>query len=214
MKNFHPWQIKVFKFFILILSFVPTLLVCTDIYRAYDANSMIGVASNGFLLMGSLYLFGYTGSYLYSGNIAGSFTDFLFYPRYYLKTPPVITTRQHGLITAGKYELAEKELFELREKNPASPEVTILLGDLHAGIFNDPQQGIADIMFFRRKRHLRHHELNLQIMMRCTDFLLAANQPAQAVELLESEIKIPFVYTRRERNVLRRRIEILKTQLT
>jgi hypothetical protein len=185
--------------------------VCTGIFQS---KSVLSVLSYAPLLVVSLYFYGIVASLLYSGTFAGNFTDFLFYPRYYLKTPPVITTRQHGLITAGKYELAEKELFELREKNPASPEVTILLGDLHAGIFNDPQQGIADIMFFRRKRHLRHHELNLQIMMRCTDFLLAINQPAQAVELLESEIKIPFVYTKRERNVLRRRIEILKTQLT
>lgn len=211
MKNFHPWQIKIVKLIILIISFLPTVWICTGIFQS---KSVLGVLSYAPLLVVSLYFYGIVASLLYSGTFAGNFTDFLFYPRYYLKTPPVITTRQHGLITAGKYELAEKELFELREKNPASPEVTLLLGDLHAGIFNDPQQGIADIMFFRRKRHLRHHELNLQIMMRCTDFLLAANQPAQAVELLESEIKIPFVYTKRERNVLRRRIEILKTQLT
>ena len=50
--------------------------------------------------------------------------------------------------------------------------------------------------------------------MRCIDFYQAVNQTAQAIELLESEIKIPFVYTKRERNVLRQRIEILKTQLT
>ena len=211
MKNFHPWQIKIVKLIILIISFLPTVWICTWIFQS---KSVLSVLSYAPLLVVSLYFYGIVASLLYSGTFAGNFTDFLFYPRYYLKTPPVITTRQHGLITAGKYELAEKELFELREKNPASPEVTILLGDLHAGIFNDPQQGIADIMFFRRKRHLRHHELNLQIMMRCTDFLLAANQPAQAVELLESEIKIPFVYTKRERNVLRRRIEILKAQLT
>ena len=211
MKNFHPWQIKIVKLIILIISFLPTVWICTWIFQS---KSVLSVLSYAPLLVVSLYFYGIVASLLYSGTFAGNFTDFLFYPRYYLKTPPVITTRQHGLITAGKYELAEKELFELREKNPASPEVTILLGDLHAGIFNDPQQGIADIMFFRRKRHLRHHELNLQIMMRCTDFLLAANQIAQAVELLESEIKIPFVYTKRERNVLRRRIEILKAQLT
>ena len=211
MKNFHPWQIKIFKLIVLIISFLPTVWICSGIFQS---QSVLGVLCYAPLLVVSLYFYGIVASLLYSGTFAGNFTDFLFYPRYYLKTPPVITTRQHGLITAGKYELAEKELFELREKNPASPEVTILLGDLHAGIFNDPQQGIADIMFFRRKRHLRHHELNLQIMMRCTDFLLAANQLAQAVELLESEIKIPFVYTKRERNVLRRRIEILKTQLT
>ncbi|MBO5822984.1 MAG: hypothetical protein J6R86_08230 [Lentisphaeria bacterium] len=211
MRNFYPWQIKVFKLIVLIISFLPTVWICTWIFQS---KSVLSVLSYAPVLVVSLYFYGIVASLLYSGTFAGNFTDFLFYPRYYLKTPPVITTRQHGLITAGKYELAEKELFELREKNPASPEVAMMLADLHAEIFNDPQQGIADIMFFRRKRHLRHHELNLQIMMRCTDFLLAANQPAQAVELLESEIKIPFVYTKRERNVLRQRIEILKTQLT
>ena len=211
MRNFHPWQIRIFKLMILVISFLPTVWICAGLF---NSKSAVGVLCGAFPLMISLYFYGVVASLLYSGTYAGNFTDFLLYPRYYLKTPPVITTRQHGLITAGKYELAEKELFELRENNPASPEVTMLLADLHAGTFNDPQQAIADIMFFRRKRRLRHHELNLQIIMRCTDFYLAASQTSQAIDLLKSETKIPFVYTKRERNVLRQRIEILKTQLT
>ena len=213
MRQLSAIQIKILKFCALLVSALPTLWVVLDIYDNFSSNSAIGVVGDGFLLVFTLYLFGITGSLLYSGSMATSLTDFLFYPRHYLKAPPVITTRQQGLIAANKFQLAEKELFELRDKNPASPEIALMIADLHAGTFASPETAIADVLYYQRYRRLRYHQLNLQLAMRCTDFYTILNRHGEAVEMLEKELTIPFIYTRRERDVLRKRINVLSKQL-
>lgn len=213
MKYLSETQVRILKFCTLLASAIPVLLVITDIYDNFNRNSAIGVVGDGFLLVGALYLFGITGSLLYSGSMATNFIDFLFYPRHYLKAPPVITSRQQGLIAAKKFQLAEKELFELRDNNPASPEVALLIADLHAEAFSSKDAAIADILYYQRHRRLRYHQLNLQLTMRCVDFYAALNRRNEAVEMLKRELTVPFVYTKRERDVLHRRLSALLQQL-
>lgn len=213
MKYLSETQVRILKFCTLLASAIPVLLVITDIYDNFNRNSAIGVIGDGFLLVGALYLFGITGSLLYSGSMATNFIDFLFYPRHYLKAPPVITSRQQGLIAAKKFQLAEKELFELRDNNPASPEVALLIADLHAEAFSSKDAAIADILYYQRHRRLRYHQLNLQLTMRCVDFYSTLNRWGEAAEMLKRELTVPFVYTKRERDVLHRRLSALLQQL-
>lgn len=213
MKNFSQAQVKFFKLIILFIAASPLVLVVMDMRRAYSANSALGVAANGFMLLMALYLFGTVASLLYSGNIATGIIDLIFYPRHYLKAPPVMTSRQQGLIATQKFQLAEKELFELREKHPSSPEVAQLLAELHAGAFKSPETAIADILFYRRKRRLRYHQLNLHLSMRCADFYVENNQLPEAVDFLTGELSVPFICTKREREVMQKRIAALQQQL-
>lgn len=213
MKNLSDTQIKFLKLGTLFASAAPLIWVICDIYDNFNAKSQIGVVGDGFLLVFALYLFGITGSLLYSGDMARSLTDFLFYPRHYLKIPPVITTRQKGLIAAKKYQLAQNELIELRAEHPYSPDVALMLADLHFENFNSPETAIADILYYHSKRRLRYHHLNLRITLRCADFYTQLGKPQDAIELLKKECGVIFVYSKRERNVLLQRAEAIRESL-
>lgn len=213
MKYLSDTQIKILKFCTLLLSAAPLIWVICDIFDNFHAKSQIGVVGDGFLLVFALYLFGITGSLLYSGGMARSLTDFLFYPRHYLKIPPVITTRQKGLIAAKKYQLAEKELIELRAEHPYSPDVALMLADLHFETFLSPETAIADILYYQQHRRLRYHHLNLRIALRCADFYMQLDKPQDAVEMLKKECGVIFVYSNRERNVLLQRAEAIRESL-
>ena len=204
---------KILKFGTLFLSALPTLWVVCDIYDNFKSGSQIGVVGDGFLLVMALYIFGVTGSILYSGDMARNITDFLFYPRRYLKFPPVITTRQKGLIAAKKYQLAESELLKMRTDHPYSPDVALMLAELHFEALNNPENAIADILHYQQHRQLRYHHLNLRIALRCADFYIAVNKAAEAVEMLEKELEVIFVYSKRERGVLQQRADSIRQSL-
>ena len=213
MKNLSDTQIKFLKLCTLFASAMPVVWIVCDIRDNFNAESRVGIVGDGFLLVFALYLFGITGSLLYSGNMAVSFTDYLFYPRHYMKIPPVITTRQKGLISAKKYQLAEKELIELRSEHPYSPDVALMLADLHFENFNSPETAIADILYYHSKRRLRYHHLNLRITLRCADFYTQLGKPQDAIELLKKECGVIFVYSNRERNVLLQRADAISDSL-
>ena len=186
---------------VLLISALPMIWVFNELWTNFKNGSVFGVVADGFFLLGALYLFGGTASALYAGNIAAGFTEFLLYPRRHLKVPPVITARQKGLIYEGKYIQAEQELLLLREQNPAAPEVALLLAELHAVNFNSPEAAVADIRSYLKKRRLRHHPLNLTILLRCADFMQQSYLYGEAAELLSRESGRPG-YTARERTVL------------
>ena len=213
MKNLSDTQIKFLKLCTLFASAMPVVWIVCDIRDNFNAESRVGIVGDGFLLVFALYLFGITGSLLYSGNMAVSFTDYLFYPRHYMKIPPVITTRQKGLISAKKYQLAEKELIELRTEHPYSPDIALMLADLHADAFASTATAIADILYYHRHRRFRHHHLNLRITLRCVDFYILLGDPQSAIELLEKESHVLLVYTKRERAVLQMRADAISDSL-
>ena len=196
--------LSLLKFILMLIALIPLVLVFRDLAANIKAVSVGGVLADGFFLLGALYLFGGTGSALYAGSFAAGFTDFLFYPRRHLKAPPVITARQKGLISGGKYVQAEQELLLLREQNPAAPEVALLLAELHAVNLNSPEAAVADIRGYLKKRRLRYHPLNLPILLRCADFMQQAGLVREAADLLDRESG-SRIYTVRERNVLAER---------
>lgn len=207
MKTEWPPQIQVLtKSAALAISFLPTLWVINDIKHNFAEQSRLGIVGDGFLLLGSLYLFGMTASWLYTGNIATSLVDFLLYPRRHLKAPPVIITRQKGLIANKEYVLAETELCEMRLEHPESPDVALLLADLHAGdYFRSPETAVADILYFCNHRRLRWDKQNLQIAIRCSDYYRMLGKHDEAFEFLASEVKKKFIYTPRERATIAER---------
>lgn len=206
---FSNTQKQVLKFGILLLSLTPTIMICCDLYKNYKSGSAAGIVLDGFSMVVALYVFGITGSILYSGNLATGVVDFLLYPKKYLKVPPVITSRQKGLIARRQFETAENELLIMRAQHPESPDVALLLAELHAGHYRDCQTAIDDILFYHRKRRWRYHHLNLTLTMRCADFYTAINETGAAIQLLQKETQAKFVYTARERQVLIDRLHSL-----
>ena len=212
MSLFEIYCKKILKFVVLLISVFPTLCVAVRIADCANKMDFGGVISNGFMLLGALYLFGMTASALYSGTMATSFVDFLLYPRNYLRTAPVIVSRQKSLIVKGQYALAEAELVELREENPAAPEVALLIAELHARHFNAPDVAVMDIYYYFSRRKLRRHPLNFKIIMRCVELLSQMGREPEAAELLRREISMVLLYSAWERCQLQERVEMISNQ--
>ena len=207
------WQIQILKLLILGCSVLPVLWVCGDLKRNFTGGSVFGVIGDGFLLLVALYIFGITFSLLYAGGMATGIVDFLLYPRRCLKAPPVITTRQKGLIARKEYLLAETELCEMRLRHPDSADVALMLAELHASVFESPETAVSDIAYYLRHRKLRYNNLHLTIAMRCADFMMKYTTAAPAAEFLQKESRTLLVYTARERKVMRLRAESLTDEL-
>ena len=150
-------------------------------------SSAAEVVCNGIFLLISLYLFGIICAVLYSGGAAQSLTDFLFFPKRYLKKAPPVLSRQQGLIADSRFEEAETELLLLRQNYKSSPEIAQLLITLHADCLQDIPAAIADCRFFFANRKWRRHELNLLLLFRYADFLCAAGEEAEAWQILARE---------------------------
>lgn len=209
MKSFIDRHLTFFKFLIFCLGCLPLILAIFSMKHSIGSNSPAGVIGGGFFLLGALYIFGYTASFLYSGTIATNLVDFLLYPRALLKAPPVILSRQKGLIANGLYKEAESELCELRLTNPAAPELALLLAELHARHFNAPDAAVADIEYYLSVRKHRYHASNAVMLLRYADFQQQLDNGAVAAQLLKLEAQ-KMIYTSRERKLLRQRVQLLE----
>jgi len=184
---------------------------------AYFARSMFGgsnplsVVLDGFFLVPALYLFGISSTLLFAGPAGTAVADFMLWPRKYLKVPPVPLSRQQGLIAAGKYEQAECELLELRGDHPASPEIALMLAGLHGDVFGDIEAALADCGYYFKTRKFRYNPLNLELCLRCADWLCAAGKEDEAERLLEAEAK-RFFYSVPDRNGLKKRLSALRAR--
>lgn len=197
--------IRSLQFLILIVCAYP---VYFSISAMLNGTSRADVIVNGIFLLGSLYLFGLVCSILYTGMIAENLTDFFLYPRRYLKTAPVILSKAQGLIHRGNYEQAELELLQMRSETPASPELTILLSELHADLMNDKEAAVADCVFYFKHRNFRRHELNLQILFRCIQWMCDCGLQQKAAAQLDSDSRL-YIYTAAERQKIKARSKLL-----
>lgn len=168
-----------------------TLPVCCFL-QMLQRSSAAAVVCNGVYLLVTLYIFGIICSVLYSGSAAQGLTDFLFFPKRYLKKAPPVLSRQQGLIANGCFEEAETELLQLRQHHKSSPEITLMLITLHADCQKDTAAAIADCRFFFAHRKWRRHELNLTILLRYTDFLCTAGLIEEACTKLQKDSKASF----------------------
>lgn len=182
---------------------------------AYVARSMFGgsnplsVVLDGFFLLPALYLFGISSTVLFAGPAGTRLADFMFYPRKYLKVPPVPLSRQQGLIAAGEHAKAECELLELRAAHPASPEIALMLAELHGDVFQDIDAALIDCEYYFKNRKFRYSPLNLELCLRRVDWLCAAGKADEAEHLLEEESK-RFFYSVPDRNGLKKRLSALR----
>ena len=173
-------------------------------------NTRAAVVCNGVYLLMSLYLFGILCAVTYSGGAARCLTDFLFFPGRFLKTAPIILSRQQGLITRKEFAQAEAELLSLRNRSPGSPEITLMLMSLHGSALGDIPAALADAHFFFANRKWRRHELNLSILLRYADFLCDTGEIKEAYKILRKESSASF-YAPDERKAIATRINSIIT---
>lgn len=180
-------------------------------FQMLNARGAAGVICNGVFLLLGLYLFGLLCAWFFAGNAADGFITFLLYPKRFLKSAPVILSRQQGLITAGNFEKAELELMELREKAPDSPEITLMLAELHGREFQDPAAAATDCRYYFARRSLRYHPLNLTIVLRYADWMQLLENQQEARSRLRIELH-SFAYPPADRKALSKRLESLRNQ--
>ena len=180
-------------------------------FEMISADSRAQVILNGVCLLPVLYLFGLVTTLLFSGPASWTLVDFLLYPRRLLKKAPPILSRQQGLIARKCYAEAETELLELRETHKSIPEVALMLAELHAVGFNDPEKAIADCLFYFKYRSLRYNKLNLPLLLRYADWMEEQGLREEALARLTREAESPF-YPSGEKKALRARAESLRQQ--
>ena len=183
------------------------------IYAMLHTNSSAMVIADGCCLLAALYLFGLSFSYTFSGTVADNLTDFLLYPKRYLKKSPPLLSRQQGLIKKGAFELAELELINQRQNFKGSPELALMLAELHATDMQDPEGAVADCHFYFAHRNWRYHELNLTILLRYADWQTQLGNCAEALEQLTRDSRAGF-YPAVEKEAIRKRIESLRKQFS
>ena len=183
------------------------LLVRTFGAMVGGTNQLL-VVIEGLFLLGELYLFGMMSSWVLAGPLGDGLTDFLLYPRRYLKAPGVILSRQQGLIASGQYQQAECELLQLRAETPHSPEITRMLLELHGDIMLDGDAAFADCRYYFQYRRFRFHPFNVEICLRYADLLCLAGIPEEAVKLLRAESR-RFFYSQPDRKSLKNRLSAL-----
>lgn len=176
--------------------------------RMFRAQSQIDVVCGGIYLLMSLYVFGLFCAICYSGGAANALTDFLLYPRRYLKKKPPILSRQLGLIASHRFEEAESELMELSSRYPGSPEITLMLAELHEEQFKDLEAAIADCRAYFLRRSWRYHEFNLKIVLKYADLLQELGRISEAKEKLQKELRASF-YPDGEKKALTARLHYL-----
>lgn len=177
----------------------------------FSAGNPLSVVIDGFFLLPVLYLFGISATLLFAGPAGNRLTDFMLYPRKYLKAPPVPLSRQQGLIAAGEFEKAECELLELRADHSASPEIALMLAELHGDVLQDTNAALADCEYYFRSRKFRCNPLNLDLCLRYVDWLCAAGRPEEAEQLLEEE-SMRFFYSGPDRHGLKKRLSALRAR--
>ena len=155
-------------------------------------ESQVSVVCKGIYLLLVLYIFGIVCSMQYYGCAAESLVDFLLFPKKFLKKPAPILSMPQALLASGRTAEAECELLRQRSQNPGSPELALMLADLHAGIFNDPEAAVADCSFYFAHRNWRYHELNCKIVLKYADWQSQLGRRDKALERLVKEARASF----------------------
>ena len=206
--NLPPRLLLLFKLGLVIATGVPVYRVWVQMI---GASNQLEVVCNGVFLLIGLYFFGLLSAVLFSGSAAESVTDFLLYPARYLKKAPPVLSRQQGLITAGNFETAEAELMVCRGKNVSSPEIALMLAELHAEKMDDLNAAVTDCEFYFSHRKWRYHPLNLHIVLRYADWQQKNGNTRAALERVSRELKCRF-YSAPDRKALGIRAQLLREQ--
>ena len=196
------------KIFLTIIAFAPMVAVI----KLNMMRLLPQYLENGLLLSSILisFLIFYS---VHSGDMAEWFVHVVF-PFKKNKKAPMLLLRQRNLIAAREYKLAEKELCELRLKNPRAPEIALMLAELHAGkFFCSPETALADLQYYIEKRSGTPHPLDCKIIMEYASLLQHLGNLQQAADLLQTESGKTLFYSINEQQNLKKRLDSIQLLL-
>lgn len=146
---------------------------------------------------------------LYLPSVADKITFGLLYPKRFLKKAPVSLSPIQGLITAGKYHQAERQLAVLNRDFPEHAEIAFMLFDLYLDHLKQPDAAAAAAeRFFAMPLRMRDG-FRFRLLMRYADLLQNSAEEAALTSLLENELKRKLL-SDTESAAVRRRLDALQ----
>ncbi len=180
-----PFLEKLIKLLLFLAVFGTGILfsirACTTESRITAIAGILSAAVFGLLAALLFILF-------YLPGLAEKFSDSLIFPRFFLKSAPLILTPIYGMISAGEYAGAEHELLELRKEFPLNPEITSMLLLIYGEKLNDPARAIQIVAEYFASDEIEHSPENLKILMRYSDLCQEAGEFNSLIATLRREL--------------------------
>ena len=168
--------------------------------------------SSGAAVFGVLLAWGYATAAgllmvrLYLPSVADKITFGLLYPKRFLKTAPVSLSPIHGLITAGNYSAAERQLLDLQKKYPGNAEIAWTLQDLYADRLHDMNRAVMAVRRYLDSRPVRENDLYFRLVVRYAEFLQKQGRWSELKTVLTRELN-RNIFIPAEAGIIRMRIE-------
>ena len=164
----------------------------------------------GILAVALLTIWGTITAIIIAPRLGGSFGDFFYSPKIYLKTPPDILSPIKGMIARKEYEDAIEKLNELLAKKPFSPEPYLILVETYAHELNDYLRTMALIEEYFAQKKVYPFDENIDMLLLYADICHERNYLHKAERLLEQEIARKG-YLDIKRKSLQTRLEAIRT---
>jgi len=166
--------------------YIPVFLIGIPV--TWGIMSSFGIAA-GFV--GSIFgvFWGIIIARLLAPKIGGWIGGTLYYPENHLKTAPDIMSPVKGRIARKKYDDAIKELNELLEEKPFSPEPYLILVEVYAIELNDNLHAMALIENYFGQEKVYAFDENIDMLLLYADICQEHNYLQKAQRILEQEVK-------------------------
>lgn len=171
--------------------------------------------SQFFSVFGVLLAWGYAAAAgllivrLYLPSVADKITFGLLYPKRFLKKAPVSLSPIQGLITAGKYHEAERQLTVLNQDFPEHAEIAFMLFSLYLDHLKQPDSAAAAAERFFAVPYRKKDSFRFRLLMRYADLLQNSAAEAELILLLTDELKRKLL-SETEVAAVRRRLDVLQ----
>ena len=146
---------------------------------------------------------------LYLPSVADKITFGLLYPKRFLKKAPVSLSPIQGLITAGKYHEAERQLASLNQDFPEHAEIAFMLFSLYLDHLKQPDAAAAAAERFFAVPYRKKNSFRFRLLMRYADLLQNSAGEAMLIPLLTDELELKLL-SDTESAAVRRRLDALQ----
>ena len=148
---------------------------------------------------------------LYLHRISGFFISSLLFPKKYLENAPMVLSPIHGLIVAGDYQGAERQLLDLQDQYPGNAEIAWTLQDLYAVRMQDIDRAALAIQRYLDSRPVRENDIYFRLVMRYTEFLQGQCRFPDLKKMLKQELD-RNIFTPAEAGIIQKRLENIQSQ--
>ena len=127
---------------------------------------------------------------LYLPSVTNGITSFLLFPKNYLKKAPVPLSSVQGMIAAGEFKQAEKQLLDILRRFPDHTAAALMLLEFYADTAGDPLSAAAAAETYLDSKPVRPEPLlHFRLLMRYADLLQGTEKEPELKKRLEFQLK-------------------------